>query len=170
MSVCGVVVCSNESCSELYCNMHLICIFSLASLVNHFKIPGIKNISPGSSVDIALLKPYCPTAQVTFHDDGHILYPSITFCKNYMYTHNEGFLHKLKEDKLSSSEYKKIFREQTWSRDQLLKTLHHNTLDESFKFPCTTIDGPNSGFPCSFPFVYPDCSESFRPKNQCEWN
>ena len=121
---------------------------------------------------LPLCQQYFPITQVTYHDDGHILFPSVTFCKNYMYTHNDGFLHKLKEEKLSSSEYKKIFREQTWSRGQLLKTVHHNhnTLDGSFKFPCTTIDGPNSGFPCSFPFVYPDCSESFRPKNQCEWN
>ena len=70
---------------------------------------------------------------------------------------DEGFLKKVNSDEAPT---RKLFLERTWSRNQLLLNVSHNTVDGTFKFPCTTIGGPMMGSPCSFPFVYPDCQES----------
>ena len=32
---------------------------------------------------------------------------------------------------------------------------------------CNTVGGPRMGSPCSFPFVYPDCSENVKPIELC---
>ena len=102
----------------------------------------------------------CVSSQITFHDDGQILFPSITFCKYYMFSDREGFLFNLKFDDLHREHNRKTFLERTWTRDQLFLNVSHNTVDGTFKFPCTTIGGPMMGSPCSFPFVYPDCKLS----------
>ena len=100
--------------------------------------------------------------QTTFSDNGHILFPSITFCKNYMYNARKGFLKKIQEEDLPVSHYKTVFKNKTWSKAQMFRTVSHNTVDGSYNNPCNTRGGPRMGSPCSFPFVYPDCSESFK--------
>ena len=70
---------------------------------------------------------------------------------------DEGFLKKVNSNEPPT---RKLFLERTWSRNQLLLNVSHNTVDGTFKFPCTTIGGPMMGSPCSFPFVYPDCKGS----------
>ena len=55
------------------------------------------------------------------------------------------------------------FREHTWSREELFLNVSHNTVDETYKFPCNAVDGPKMGAPCSFPALFPDCSESVKP-------
>ena len=42
----------------------------------------------------------------------------------------------------------------------------HNTVDGTYKDPCTTVGGIRTGSPCTFPFVFPDCSEYFKPYQQ----
>ena len=100
--------------------------------------------------------------QIKLHDDGHILFPSITFCKNYMYS-DDRHLNKLKSGNLSTSQAAELFRELTWSREQMFRTVSHHTMDGTYKRPCNTVGGPRMGSPCSFPFVYPDCSENVKP-------
>ena len=75
-----------------------------------------------------------------------------------MYTDIEGFIHKLNVSQNDGT----LFREVTWSRDQLFKTVSHNTVDGTFKSPCTTSGGDVVGAPCMFPVLYPDCTECFK--------
>ena len=74
-----------------------------------------------------------------------------------MYLDKEGILKKLK----SSDETSRSPLGEKWSRDQFFDFVSHNTVDETFNFPCTTVGGPMAGAPCSLPFVYPDCSVTF---------
>jgi len=76
----------------------------------------------------------------------------------------KGFLNMLQSDNISTSDFGKLFHQKTWSRNKVFMKTSHNTVDEKYKIPCNTIGGPQAGAPCSFPFVYPDCSESFKPK------
>ena len=105
----------------------------------------------------------CVSSQITFHDDGQILFSSITFCKYYMFSDREGYLFNLKFDDLHREHNRKTFLERTWSRDQLFLNVSHNTVDETHKYPCNTVGrsraGSLMGAPCSFPFRYPDCKE-----------
>ena len=81
-----------------------------------------------------------------------------------MWTDVEGFIDRLKhsDEKSSTQNNIKLFRELTWSRDQLFVTVSHNTVDETFKSPCTTNGGSVVGAPCMLPAVYPDCTECFK--------
>ena len=87
---------------------------------------------------------------------------------------DDRFLEELKSGNLSTTEATKLFRKLTWSREQMFRTVSHHTMDGAYKFPCNTVGGPRMGSPCNFPFVYPDCSESFQtncvmlPKNNSE--
>ena len=74
---------------------------------------------------------------------------------------DEGLLKQKKYDKLPDKE---MFLERTWSRGKLFLNVSHNTVDGTFKFPCTTVGGPQMGAPCAFPFVYPDCKEYLKLK------
>ena len=75
--------------------------------------------------------------QTTFSDNGHILFPSITFCKNYMYNARKGFLKKIQEEDLPVSHYKTVFKDKTWSKAQMFRTVSHNTIDGSYNNPLT---------------------------------
>ena len=98
--------------------------------------------------------------QITLHDTGHIFFPSITFCKFYMLSDN-GVLFK---KNMLDSHRRKSFVDRTWSRNQLFRTVSHNTIDGTYTSPCTTFRGPKMGSPCTFPFIYPDCSECFKSR------
>ena len=81
-----------------------------------------------------------------------------------MWTSVRGFI-----DHVGESDYmptpqnnRRIFHELTWSRDKLFKTVSHNTVDETYKSPCTTTGGDVIGSPCILPIIFPDCSESFK--------
>ena len=63
---------------------------------------------------------------------------------------------------------RRLFHEKTWSRDRLFRSVSHNTVDRSFRNPCITVGGMKRGAPCSFPFVYPDCLECFKPVGRQE--
>ena len=111
-------------------------------------------------INIVIQSWFSSFLQVTFNDDGNILFPSITFCKTYMYDDSEGIFKNQKQYEFPN---KKMFQDTTWSRDKLFLTVSHNTVDGSYNFPCTTVGGPQMGSPCSFPFVYPDCLGGFKP-------
>ena len=91
--------------------------------------------------------------QITFHDNGQIFFPSLTFCKFYMYT-ERAFMKRLRN--LPRATNRQFFSEKSWSRDLLFKSVYHKTVDGTFKNPCITVAGLREGAPCSFPFVYPD--------------
>ena len=79
-----------------------------------------------------------------------------------MSTSLNGFMNQLKESNdtlLTPQHNRKLFEKLTWSRDQLFKTVSHNTVDETFKSPSNTFGGPYIGVPCVLPVVYPDCTE-----------
>ena len=81
-----------------------------------------------------------------------------------MFSDREGYLFNLKfGDDIHREHNRKTFLGRTWSRDQLFLNVSHNTVDETYKYPCNTVGrsraGSLMGAPCSFPFRYPDCKE-----------
>ena len=132
--------------------------------------------------------------QVTTTDDETILFPSITFCKKFMYRQTDfirnGFkkgpkqregiipglesfrnhpFSLLKTGKLDIKKVKEHFQALTFTRSELVTFLNMNTLEGSNSFPCNTLTGLKPGAPCTFPFVYPDCKLAFKA-GLCEKN
>ena len=62
-----------------------------------------------SKVYFLILNIYHP--QVTMTDDGHILFPSITICKDEMYDHFSGLMAQLQSGELSVKNSSSWFRE-----------------------------------------------------------
>ena len=79
-----------------------------------------------------------------------------------MYDQNQGVLRKLKSGEIAASDARPWFLQRTFSRGELLRFVSQSTVSGGLTFPCTTVGGPSAGTPCSFPFVYPDCSEEFK--------
>ena len=116
-----------------------------------------------SIYSIVFLKIFlCIFIQTTFQDDGQILFPSVTFCKYYMYTERARDL-ILTFKELPIVTMRKQILAKTWSRDTMFESVFHNTVDGASTNPCITVSGLKEGAPCNFPFMYPDCKESFKP-------
>ena len=94
-------------------------------------------------------------------DDGSILFPSITICKDEMFENvndsDRGLLQRLKSGEISPENARSWFRNRTFSRARLVKFLSIKTVEGSNDYPCNTVEGPREGDPCSLPFFYPDC-------------
>ena len=99
--------------------------------------------------------------QITTKDDDNILFPSITFCKKFMYTQRD-FLSLFQNGKVEVQNAKEYFKNVTLSRSELVTFLNMNTIEGSNSFPCNTLTGLRPGAPCTFPYVFPDCSLSFK--------
>ena len=56
-------------------------------------------------------------------DDGSILFPSITICKNEMYDHFKGLIKRLQSNEVSIENARSLFRNRTFSRTRLVKFL-----------------------------------------------
>ena len=81
-------------------------------------------------------------------DDGSILYPSVTVCKEYLFDdYNENETLNLEGEPLLE-----FLHDHTWGRDQLFYFMTQaEMLNQSF--PCTTKEGGSDpGKPCSFPY------------------
>ena len=106
-------------------------------------------------------------------DDGSILFPSITICKDEMFDNvkysDRGLLTRLQSGEVESA--RSWFLNRTFSRARLVKFLSVKTVagSESNNYPCNAASGPRAGEACSFPYVYPDCSLTKRP-GQCKSN
>ena len=102
--------------------------------------------------------------KVTLRDEGSILFPSITICKDEMFDNlkhtNRGLLPSLQSGEVSSENAKSWFRNRTFPRARLVKFLSIKTVEGSHQnnYPCNAARGPRAGEPCSFPFLHPDCS------------
>ena len=94
---------------------------------------------------------------MTLTDTGVILFPSLTFCKKYIFDQNSGVLDQLQAGAVGAGEARAWVQQHTASRESMFRLLSHATLHTANTFPCTTIEGPAAGSPCSFPYVYPDC-------------
>ena len=94
-------------------------------------------------------------------DEGSILFPSITICKDEMFENerysNRGLLTRLQSGEVSSEDARSWFRNRTFSRARLVRFLSIKTVEGSNDYPCNAVGGPRVGEPCSFPFFYPDC-------------
>ena len=99
--------------------------------------------------------------QVTMRDEGSILFPSITICKDEMFTSSPGGLFShLHSRELPVQEAADWFRNNTLSRTELIKFVSVNTVEASNNYPCNAVSGSREGEPCSFPFLFPDCQLS----------
>ena len=94
-------------------------------------------------------------------DEGSLLFPSITVCKDEMFKDaiysDRGLLPRLQSGEVSTENASSWFRNRTFSRARLVKFLSIKTVEGSNKYPCNAVSGPREGEPCSFPFFYPDC-------------
>ena len=100
---------------------------------------------------------------MTLTDEGSILFPSITICKDEMFLNvkyaNRGLLPSLQSGEVSPENAKSWFRNRTFPRARLVRFLSVKTVEGSDhnNYPCNTVRGPRAGEPCSFPFFLPDC-------------
>ena len=94
-------------------------------------------------------------------DDGSILFPSVTICKDEMFDNeiysDSGLLSRLQSGEVSAENARSWFLNRTFSRERLVKFLSVKTVEGSKDYPCNVVTGPRAGEPCSFPFFYPDC-------------
>ena len=99
--------------------------------------------------------------KVTMTDEGSILFPSVTICKDEMFDNlkysNRGLLPRLRSGEVSAGSARSWFRNRTFSRGRLVKFLSLKTVEGSNNYPCNTARGPRAGEPCAFPFFFPDC-------------
>ena len=107
--------------------------------------------------------------QVTMRDEGSILFPSITICKDEMYNNRlgGGLFTRLNSGGLLVEDAGAWFRNRTVSRSELVKLLSISTVDPSNNYPCNTVSGKRGGEACSFPFIYPDCKQQ-NPPYKCQ--
>ena len=100
--------------------------------------------------------------KVTMTDEGSILFPSVTICKDEMFDNlkysNRGLLPRLRSGEVSAGSARSWFRNRTFSRGRLVKFLSLKTVEGSNNYPCNTGSGPRAGEPCAFPYFYPDCN------------
>ena len=83
--------------------------------------------------------------------------------------YRDKFLRGLKTNNFSVAEIRDKFQEKTFSRSELIGFINMNTIQGQGgqglnNFPCNTFSGLKPGAPCSFPFVFPDCGLSVKPK------
>ena len=105
--------------------------------------------------------------QVSMVDDGVILFPSLSFCKKRTFdqfpTMLIDFLDLEKASKINIDLVKSWTMNHIWNRSTVFKLMSHSTQGAPPPYSCTTISGEKPGKPCSFPFVYPDCTVIPKP-------
>ena len=69
-----------------------------------------------------------------------------------------GILDKIKGHNLEERDARKWFHNHTWNRSKVFNFLSHNTFTKPVQHPCNTVDGAKAGYPCTFPFYFPDCN------------
>ena len=108
---------------------------------------------------------------MTISDAGSILFPSMTICKDEMFDNLKSLERGLltEYEKVSSEMAESWFRNRTFSRARLVKFLSIKTVEgsDNNNYPCNTVSGPRAGDPCSFPYLFPDCNLTKKPK-RCE--
>ena len=95
-------------------------------------------------------------------DEGSILFPSVTICKDEMFDNDvyieSGLVSRLQSGEVSAENARSWFMNRTLSRVRLVKFLSLKTVEGSNNYPCNTVSGPRAGEPCAFPYFYPDCN------------
>ena len=85
-------------------------------------------------------------------DDGSILFPSITICKDEMFdnvTYSErGLLTRLQSGEVSAENASSWFLNRTFSRARLVKFLSIKTVtgSDSNNYPCNAVSGPKARY------------------------
>ena len=93
----------------------------------------------------------------TFEEAALVDFPSVTFCKKYIFDNpNPAFLDEM--------EMKSPIFDKSWvinnslGRETLFTFINHKSMRNESNFNCNTIDGTTlSGQPCIFPFLRRDC-------------
>ena len=82
------------------------------------------------------------------NDDGSLLFPSITICKDEMFVNvkysDRGLLTRLQTGEVSAENARSWFVNRTFSRSDLVKFLSIKTVKGSDQnnFPCNAASGP----------------------------
>ena len=90
-------------------------------------------------------------------DNGSVLFPSITICRDEMFSVYTDLIKSLQSGELEVGQARDWFESSTSSRSELVRMLSVRTVEASNDYPCNTVSGLRAGEPCSFPFKYPDC-------------
>ena len=83
-------------------------------------------------------------------DNGSILFPSVTICKNEMFVNEEyfdrGLITRLRSGEITPETAKAWLRNGTVSRTRLVKFLSMKTVEgsDNNNYPCNTVSGPRS--------------------------
>ena len=110
--------------------------------------------------------------KVSVLDEGSIIFPSITVCKNRMYSEYQHplvsfFDQNNSRQHLKVEDVKAWVQQHTYNRSAVFNMLSHLTLKSQEQYPCNTVGGDRIGNPCSFPFSYPDCSIEVQRESFC---
>ena len=107
--------------------------------------------------------------QVQLSDPGTILFPSITVCRDEMFSsYRDGdLIPRLQSGQMDVTEARAWFEAETFSRSRLVKFLSARTVEGTNSFPCNTVSGLRAGEACTFPVLYPDCGLE-RRSSLCE--
>ena len=83
------------------------------------------------------------STKVTISDEGSILFPSITICRDQMYnTWELGLVSQLQSGDLAVEEARAWFKARTVPRSGLVKFLSARTVEGTNDYPCNTVSGP----------------------------
>ena len=83
-------------------------------------------------------------------DEGSVLFPSITVCKNYL---NGLRPEVVTNASLDTKDKIEILHQKTWKKNEVFYFFSHAKMFNK-TFPCTTKEGATEqGKPCSFPFI-----------------
>ena len=71
-----------------------------------------------------------------------------------MYSQTPAIISQIKDNSINDGEKAEIwFLNHTWNRQKMFEFFGQNNIEKA-SFPCLTIGGTKSGFPCDFPFIY----------------
>ena len=119
---------------------------------NNHKIPSGKNQFAGELLGYRCLNGVLIVilyqTKVSMNDDGSLLFPSITICKDEMFVNvkysDRGLLTRLQTGEVSAENARSWFVNRTFSRSDLVKFLSIKTVKGSDQnnFPCNAASGP----------------------------
>ena len=100
-------------------------------------------------------------------DPGHVLFPSVTFCKKITFDTVPAVISQIKKHNITVGEAMKWFFKHSWGRQRPVAFLTHTVVGERKPFPCLTVGGDKPGTPCAFPYIFQGRNGGLEESSQC---